>query len=329
MATEKQVIGRYRVLERVGRGSMGVIYRGLDPVLDREVAIKVMSADFALEGEEAKRRFFREARAAAKLQHRNVVTIFEFDEEDGVPYIVMEFLRGRNLAERLNIDPPLTIEQKLDILIELCDGLHYAGENGVIHRDVKPANVWLLDDGSVKLVDFGIAKIVTSTSTLGKDVIGSAAYMSPEQAEGQTVDARTDIFSAAVVLYELMAGRRPFEASTPTATLLKIVQEAPPPITSPDVPPALVAVIEHALAKKPADRYQTAAELGAELRAIRSALSTGSDLLLSGDSLTSTTTTRRVQEGAVQRRRQTSAQGVDRNVIDGPGCCSPVSWAAL
>lgn len=292
MSPEKLILGRYKVLERVGRGAMGVIYRGMDPVLDREVAIKVMSSDFAADGEESRKRFFREARAAAKLQHRNIVTVFEFAEEDGVPYIIMEFLRGRSLAAQNQLDESLPLERKLQIVSELCDGLQYASDNGIIHRDVKPANVWLMDDGTVKLVDFGIAKITTATSTLGKDVIGTAAYMSPEQAEGHPADGRSDIFSVGVVLYELVSGRRPFEAQTPTATLMKIVHEAPPPIASlvPDVPQVLVDVIGRALEKDPAARYQQAGELAAHLRLVRGALLGGTDLSSIETSLGSTTT---------------------------------------
>ena len=210
--------GRYRIVGEVGRGGMGVIYRGVDSVLEREVAIKVMSADFADAGEDAKARFLREAKAAAKLQHRNIVTVFEFAEQDGVSYIVMEFLKGRSLASRLASGPPLPLEQKLDVMTELCNGLQYAHENGVIHRDVKPATVWMLEDGTVKLVDFGIAKISSSMMTMRGDVMGSAAYMSPEQIEGHPVTGRSDVFSAAVVLYEMVASRRPFEGDSPTAS---------------------------------------------------------------------------------------------------------------
>ena len=152
-------IGRYQVLERVGKGGMGVLYRGFDPVLDREVAIKLMHADFSEDTEQMRPRFYREARAAAKLNHRNIVTIFEFAEESNVPYIVMEFLRGTPLGARMKAPPPLTLDDKLNVVAQLCDGLSYAHEQGVVHRDVKPDNVFLLEDGSVKLLDFGIAKL--------------------------------------------------------------------------------------------------------------------------------------------------------------------------
>jgi eukaryotic-like serine/threonine-protein kinase len=263
-------IGRYEVTERVGRGGMGVLYRGRDPVLDREVAIKVMAGDFTSD-DAARSRFFREARAAARLQHRNIVTIFEFAEDHGTPYIAMEFLRGRSLAARMVQDPPLSLVQKLDIVTQLCTGLHYAHEQGIVHRDVKPGNIWLLDDGTVKLLDFGIAKIAASTMTSSGSVLGSAAYMAPEQVAGREIDGRADVFAAGVVLYELVARRKPFEGDAPTAVMMKIIKEDPPPIRSfaPDLPAALVNAITRALQKDPDRRFMHAGDFGAELRLIR------------------------------------------------------------
>ena len=252
---------------------MGVIFRGVDTVLDREVAIKVMSSDFAETTDDQRARFFREAKAAARLQHRNIVTVFEFAEQDGVPYIVMEFLKGRSLSSRMAAQPPLTLEQKLDIISELCNGLQFAHANGVIHRDVKPANVWLLEDSAVKLVDFGIAKI-SSSMTMHGDVLGSASYMSPEQVEGAPVTGRSDVFSAAVMLYEIIARRRPFEGDSPTATMMQIVHKAPPPIESivPDLPRELIAIINKGLEKNPDQRYQSAEEFGSDVQLVRMAL---------------------------------------------------------
>jgi len=268
-------IGRYEILERVGRGGMGVLYRGRDPVLDREVAIKVMKADFQ-QDEAARPRFYREAKAAAKLQHRNIVTVFEFGEEDQTPYIVMEFLRGQDLARRLRADPPLTLEEKLDIVAELCTGLHFAHQQGVVHRDVKPGNIWLLPDGGVKLLDFGIATLQSSRLTQpGTTSFGSAAYMAPEHVLGQPVDGRADIFSAGVVLYEIITGRRPFEAETPTAVLVRITQDQPQPIDQivPGLPRALTVAVNCALEKDPQRRFQQAGELATELRITRATLS--------------------------------------------------------
>ncbi|OFW03947.1 MAG: hypothetical protein A3H96_16010 [Acidobacteria bacterium RIFCSPLOWO2_02_FULL_67_36] len=272
-------IGRYEILERVGRGGMGVLYRGRDTVLDREVAIKVMSGDFA-EDETAHSRFFREAKAAARLQHRNVVTVFEFAEHDETPYIVMEFLRGRSLATRLKDGTPLKLPETLDIVIQLCAGLEFAHREGVIHRDVKPGNIWLCEDGTAKLLDFGIAKSAASTVTKAGDVMGSPSYMSPEQIGGRELDGRSDVFSAGVVLYELLSGRKPFEADSPTAVMMKIVQETARPLQelAPDVPPALAAATSHALEKDPDARYARAADFAADLQLVRLALEDGAGL---------------------------------------------------
>ncbi len=276
--------GRYKIAERVGRGGMGVLYRGKDTVLDREVAIKVMSGDFS--GDEAARgRFFREARAAARLQHRNIVTIFEFaEDEHGTPYIAMEFLRGRSLSSRMAQEPPLTLIQKLDILVQLCTGLHYAHEQGIVHRDVKPANIWLMEDGTIKLLDFGIAKIASSTMTSAGSVVGSASYMAPEQVAGKEIDGRADVFSAGVVLYEMLSGRKPFEGEGPTAVMMKIVKEDPPPLReyAPTLPATLVDAVDRALQKDPEKRFPHAGDLGAELRLIRLAVERTSDTLSEG-----------------------------------------------
>ncbi len=252
--TQPTKIGRYEVVERVGRGGMGAVYLGRDTVLEREVAIKVMSADFAAD-ETSRPRFYREARAAAKLQHRNIVTIFEFGEEDDTPFIVMEFLRGQDLSKRMRAEPPLTLEQKIDIIAELCTGLHFAHEQGVIHRDVKPANIWLVPDGSVKLLDFGIAKFSSSTMTRQGSVLGSISYMSPEQINGLEVDGRADVFSAGVVLFELLTGKKPFAGESPTAVLARIMDDEPARVEDlpADLPKPLVAAVLKALAEGPGE----------------------------------------------------------------------------
>ncbi|MCX6538137.1 MAG: serine/threonine-protein kinase [Acidobacteria bacterium] len=264
---DPSTIGRYEIAERVGRGGMGVLYRGRDPVLDRDVAVKVMTTDLS-DDSNARAYFFKEAKAAARLQHRNIVTIYEFGESDGNPFIAMEFLRGQNLATRLRSDPPLTIDATTDIIVQLCTGLHHAHSSGVIHRDVKPANVWIQPDGAVKLLDFGIARVSASTMTQGKDTLGSVAYMAPERFGNGPVDSRADIFAVGVILYELLAGRRPFDGETPTAIVSKILQEAPPPLSTiaPSVPPALLAVVDRALQKDQDARYQTALELATDVR---------------------------------------------------------------
>ena len=268
-------IGRYQILDRVGQGGMGVLYRAIDPTLDREVAIKLMIGDFADDIEQLRPRFHREARAIAKLQHRNIVTVFEFAEDAGVPYIVMEFLRGTSLSARLKAEPPLTIVEKLDIVAQLCDGLGYAHEQGIVHRDVKPANILLLGDGSVKLLDFGIAKLTTSNLTRQGDVLGSPAYMSPEQIMGEdTIDGRSDVFSAGVVLYELLAGRRPFEGETTPTIVMKILNTEPPSVDAVDasIPAAVASAVTRALQKEPAKRFDTATDFARELHALRRSL---------------------------------------------------------
>lgn len=310
-------IGRYAVLDRVGKGGMGVLYRGFDPVLDREVAIKLMHADFSEDTEQMRPRFYREARAAAKLQHRNIVTIFEFAEESNVPYIVMEFLRGTSLGGRINSQPSLTLDDKLNVVAQLCDGLSYAHEQGVVHRDVKPDNVFLLEDGSVKLLDFGIAKLTTSTLTRQGDVLGSASYMSPEQVSGsESVDGRADIFSTGVVLYELLAGRKPFEGDSPTAVIVKILKDEPTPLTSvaPDVPPDVAAAVMKALQKDPANRFQSADAFGRELQNLRKSLLPRLSQHLDETRLASTKVMKALHDDYQRAGRQGSASGVRGSV---------------
>jgi len=264
-------IGKYEIRRLVARGGMGALYLANDPDLDREVAVKVMSEDI-MSDEQGRARFYREAKAAARLQHRNIVTVFDFAHDGDVPYIVMEFLRGQNLAERLRSGPPFTLPATLDLTIQLCEGLHFAHGEGVVHRDVKPANIWVLPDGSVKLLDFGIAKLATSTLTAGTAVVGSAAYMSPEQIEGQPVDARSDLFSVGAVLFELVAGQPAFDGRSVTAVMMKITQDEPAPdvrTAAPDTPAALASVIARALQKSPDDRYSDAAEMVTDLRIVR------------------------------------------------------------
>jgi serine/threonine protein kinase len=265
-------IGRYQILERVGRGGMGVLYRGFDPVLDREVAVKVMLADFSEDTEQMRPRFYREAKSAAKLQHRNIVTVFEFAEENNQPHIVMEFLRGSPLSSRMEEHPPLTLDDKLDIVTQLCSGLGYAHKEGIVHRDVKPANVFVLLDGTVKLLDFGIAKLATSTLTRQGDVVGSAPYMSPEQIAGaQDLDGRSDVWSTGVLLYELLCGRKPFDGEGLTTVIAGILREQPKPVDQfcPGLPKQLIDCVSKALEKDRDRRYQTAEELGRELQLIR------------------------------------------------------------
>ncbi len=267
---EPAKFGRYELVERIGHGSIGALYRARDTVLGREVAVKVMARGF-LGDEGAHARFFHEARAAARLQHVNIVTVFEFGEQQDTPFVVMEFLRGFSLAERMRQDTPMPLREKVDIAIQLCAGLEAAHKQGVVHRDVKPANIWLCLNGTVKLLDFGIATAASSNATVA-DAFATPGYMSPEQIEGRDVDTRTDIFSAGAVVYEMLTGRHPFEADSPTAVMLKIVNDVPRRIESGELPAALKAAVARALEKSPAARYARASDFGRDLKAVKASL---------------------------------------------------------
>jgi serine/threonine-protein kinase len=318
-------IGRYQILEVVGRGGMGVLYRGFDPVLDREVAVKVMLAEFSLDNEHLRARFYREAKAAAKLQHRNIVTVFEFAEEANQPHIVMEYLRGIPLSARIDKAPELTLDAKLDIVAQLCAGLGYAHSQGVVHRDVKPANVFLLEDGSVKLLDFGIAKLTSSTLTRQGDVLGSAQYMSPEQVAGsENVDRRADVWSTGVLLYELLSGRKPFDADGLATIIVKILKEDPEPLGTlvQGLPQELVDTVMRALEKDPAKRTPKAEELGRELQSIRKSMQASGALAPMDETRFASTN---VLKALHEDRQQQGAGGVAARTLDksrqhtGPG----------
>jgi serine/threonine-protein kinase len=202
-------IGRYRILEKVGQGGMGVVYRAQDTLLERVVALKVISTSIE-DNPELRERFFREARAAGQLSHRNVITIHDLGEHDGQPYLAMEFLTGEDLQHRLARQEPMSLRRKLEIASEICDGLCYAHRRGLIHRDVKPANIFITDEGVVKLLDFGLARMVASELTRSNMMMGTLNYMAPEQVRGERTDHRADIFSFGVVLYEMLSGRKAF-----------------------------------------------------------------------------------------------------------------------
>jgi eukaryotic-like serine/threonine-protein kinase len=269
METAPIRIGRYELRERVGEGSLGVVYRGQDTLLGREVAVKLMAPGL-LGDAAAHQRFFSEARAAARLQHVNIVTVFEFGEHDDTPFIVTEFLRGNSLATRLEAGPPLSLTDKLDVAIQLCAGLEAAHAQGVVHRDVKPGNIWICHDRTVKLLDVGIATAASPSETF--DVLGTPGYLAPEQVTGGEVDGRADIFSTGVVFYEMFSGRRPFESDSPTGVMLKIVNELAPPLDDAEVPPGLAPLIVRAMQKSPGARYGKAGELLRELRAVKANL---------------------------------------------------------
>jgi serine/threonine protein kinase len=262
-------IGRYVVTGRIGRGGMGMVYRGYDPGLDRDVAVKTLSVEATVE-EEHRKRFEIEARAAAKLQHPNIVTVFELGDDRGVPFIAMELLAGADLETLLRSGEPLLLQEQLDIMIQVCRGLHYAHERKVVHRDIKPSNIRVLEDGTAKIMDFGIAKLAGSGVTKSGMLIGTVHYMSPEQVMGRPLDGRSDIFSVGVILYELLCGRRPFVGETPTEVLYKIVHDTTPALAEGvgGQASALQDVVARTLAKDPEQRPAAAGRLADELTQI-------------------------------------------------------------
>ena len=230
---------------------MGVVYLGEDPRLGRLVALKTMSAS-VVNDPELLERFYREAQSAGKLHHPNIVTIYDIDEADGVPFIAMEFLEGETLEKIINSRRDLPILKKLDIVIQVCKGLDYAHKHGIVHRDVKCGNIVVKNDGIVKVVDFGIARVMQSVAmTRAGIVMGTPMYMAPEHVKGLAVDHRADLFSIGVILYEILTYRNPFMAPDTSAILYKIAAEDPPPLSSQlsHCPPELEAVVRHALEK--------------------------------------------------------------------------------
>ena len=266
-------IGRYQLLERLGQGGMGVVYRAHDTLLERTVAVKVISAPID-QNADLRERFFREARSAGQLSHRNIITIHDLGEHEGQPYLAMEFLEGQDLQERMASPQKLSVRRKLDIAIDICEGLDYAHVHGVIHRDIKPANIFVTDGGMVKILDFGLARLVTSELTRSNMMMGTLNYMAPEQIRGERVDHRVDIFSTGVVLYELFGGKRAFEGDSFASTLYKILQESPTSLREldPTLPVELIQIVERALAKPRDDRYQHTSDMLRELTLYRQQL---------------------------------------------------------
>ena len=260
-------IGKYDIVRRVGKGAMGVVYQAHDPFLERDVALKVMLPQ-AADDPEQKHRFEREARAVARMSHPNVVTVFDLGyHTDGSPYIAMEFLQGHDLFQLMRDGPEPPFRQKIDIMLQVLDGLAHAHNVGIVHRDIKPANIFLTEDGTVKIMDFGVARLTTASATGTGNVVGTADYMSPEQVKGQLADGRSDVFSTGTVLYELMTGRRLFHAESVLSTLYKIINEEPKfELAADPDSQSVLPVITKALARNPDQRYQTTAEFATALR---------------------------------------------------------------
>jgi eukaryotic-like serine/threonine-protein kinase len=264
------VDGRYQILDRIGSGGMGDVYRAHDNELERVVALKLLLRRFS-EDPEFVARFKREASAAAGLQHPNIVQIFDRGEWDGTYYIAMEYLPGRTLKQIVREHGPLEPARAIEVVEQILMAARFAHERGIVHRDIKPHNVIVAEDGRVKVTDFGIALAGASDMTETGSIMGTAQYLSPEQAQGHPVDARSDLYSIGIVLYELLTGAVPFDADSPVTIALKQVSEVPVPPgqLNPAVPPALDSVVMRALQKDPAARFQSAEEFLAALEQAR------------------------------------------------------------
>jgi serine/threonine-protein kinase len=261
-------LGRYKITGELGRGAMGVVYKGEDPALDRTVALKtIIVSDEAAGRSEYHARFFQEAKAAGRLNHPQIITVYDFGEEGEIAYMAMEFLKGTELRTRMK-EGTISVPEAVHIAEQVAEGLGYAHEHGVVHRDIKPSNIMLLRHDQVKIMDFGIARMRASDQKTGTGlVLGTPKYMSPEQVAGSPVDHRSDIFSLGVVLYEMLTHTKLFSGED-TPQIFHNVTNFQPPAPSrvnPEVPPMLDFVVERALKKDPAVRYQDAFELAGDL----------------------------------------------------------------
>lgn len=272
MAEHPDTIGKYTVEGVLGEGAMGVVYKAFDPNIARTVAIKtihknLLSSDM---GREMLQRFRTEAQAVGKLSHPNIVGIYEFDQDKGMPYFVMEFVEGRDLKSLIKSGEPFPVERIITTICEVLEGLAYTHELGIVHRDIKPANIFITNKEQVKIADFGIARLENSELTQVGSVLGTPSYMSPEQCLGSGVDARSDLFSTGVMLYELLTGSKPFQASMASAIIHNVVNTDPQPPThlNAELPPGFDRIIKKALAKNLNQRYQTAREFQDDLRRV-------------------------------------------------------------
>src|ERR1700686_4418295 len=273
--------GRYEFIGELGRGAMGVVYKAMDPVIGRTVAVKTIrlsEAGTGLSRPELLTRFQTEARAAGLLTHPNIVVVFDAGEEDGLYYITMELVEGKSLQALLDGGHAFPLSRTLRILEQTCSALQFAHERNVVHRDIKPANLMLTADDTVKVTDFGTAKILQfGTAQQTAHVMGTPSYMSPEQVKGRAVDGRSDIFSLGVMLYEMVTGEKPFPGQSITTVIYKIVNEepVPPRQINPSIHPGISAAVMKALAKEPEARYQSCRELLEDLRNYRATANVG------------------------------------------------------
>jgi len=259
--------GKYRIIEEIGRGGMGVVYKAKDTKLKRNVALKFLPAELT-QDKEAKKRFIQEAQAAAALEHPNICTVYEVDESNEQTFIAMSYIKGQNLKDKLK-DGPLAIDEAKEIATQVAEGLKEAHEKGIAHRDIKPANIMLTEKGQAKITDFGLAKLSWGVDlTKPSTIMGTVAYMSPEQAKGEKADHRTDIWSLGAMLYEILSGERPFKKNQEQALIFAILNDKPTPLSllRSDIPTHIEQVIEKALAKKASERYQNIQELIQDLK---------------------------------------------------------------
>ena len=264
-----QKLGRYEIVLKLGRGTMGTVYKAIDPVIERTVAIKAINLDLPKdEFEDFEERFYREAKSAGRLNHPNIVTIYDAGETNDVAYIAMEFLEGQSLRELLKSGSSLSHDRISEIVAQIADGLAYAQRYGIVHRDIKPANIMITNTGQVKITDFGIAHLPSGSKTHTGTILGSPKYMSPEQIVGKSVDGRADIFSLGVMLYEMLTGKAPFDGETISTIMYRILNEMPADIRKINkrIPVVFDYIIHKALAKLPENRYQNASELAHDLR---------------------------------------------------------------
>jgi len=257
---------------------MGIVWKAYDTVLRRYVALKLLSSSFR-KTKDMQERFLREARAAGAIQHSNIVTVYDLGESEGQLYIAMELVEGRDLSDMIALRDPLALERKLDIVIEVLAGLHFAHQRGIVHRDVKPSNVRVMPDGRVKIMDFGIARLQKADATGSGAIVGTPTYMAPEQITNGAITAATDVFSVGCMLYELLCYQRPFEAESVHGVLYQVLTTEPRPLrtVAPSIPAALERVVAKAMNKVPHERYESAGQMLASLQGIRSALSGADD----------------------------------------------------
>ena len=267
---DRERIGKYKIIGELGRGTMGEVYKAHDPVLNRFVALKTLPIKLGPD-DETLQRFQREAQAAALLNHPNIVTVHDFGEEKGLLYMAMELLEGIDLREAIDRELLGSLDEKLNAMDSVLAALDYAHAKGVVHRDVKPANIHLGKGRQVKIMDFGLARVSTSEMTQEGIVLGTPNYMSPEQALGDKVDGRSDLFSTGAVLYELLTGHKPFEAETTPSVLYQVVHKQPIPVRrwAPEMPAAVVAVVNRALEKDLKQRFPSAGDMRAALSIAR------------------------------------------------------------